>query len=136
MAIKKISDELVNEVKQALKQNPKVIAAYVLGSVIENRDVAGSDFDLAVIVKNSQITTYENIHKLLGRINFPRDLDLSVVDKKSSPLFLFQVISKGEKIYEKSNKEVVGFESFVMKNYYDTAHMRNIYNSYLKSAFA
>ena len=69
-------------------------------------------------------------------IDFPKDLDLSVVDKNSSPLFLFQIVSTGQCIYQSSEKEKVSFEAFTLGNYYDTAHLRKIYYSYLKDKFS
>ncbi len=131
-----ISDELINKIKQALGREPRIIGGYVVGSVIRGRETAGSDFDLAVAVDNKKMLDENEIYDLIREINFPKDLDLSVVDQNSSPLFLFQIISKGQRIYERNSTDVVAFEAFTLHNYYDTQHLRNIYYESLKPKFS
>lgn len=130
-----IDKRLVAQIKKALSKEPRIRLAYVLGSVVSGRERADSDFDLAVVIDDVTKIEFEQIYKLLAHLSFPKDLDLSIVDKNSSPLFLFQITSTGRCIYRKSDNEKVAFESFVMKNYYDSAHLRNIYSSYLKERF-
>lgn len=130
-----IDKKLIFQIQKALSKEPKIKLAYVLGSVISGREKAESDFDLAVVVKDAVKISHDQIYQLIADLNFPKDLDLSIVDKNSSPLFLFQITSTGKCIYQKSNEEKVVFESFVMENYYDTHHLRNIYSSYLRERF-
>lgn len=130
-----LNKKLASQIKDSLSKEPKIKLAYVLGSVVSGRERADSDFDLAVVVDDKAKISYDQVYKLVSRLGFPKSLDLSIVDKSSSPLFLFQITSTGRCIYKKSDKEKVSFESFVMKNYYDSAHLRNIYSSYLKERF-
>ena len=130
-----IKQKLQQSITTAFGRRPEILAAYVLGSVVSGKAVKESDFDLAVVVDNKKNLSFEKIYDLISSISFPRNLDLSVVDKSSSPLFLFQMISKGKKIYIRDHQEIVAFEAFVLHNYYDTQHMRNIYYSYLKEKF-
>lgn len=130
-----IDEKPVNQIREALSKEPKVKLAYVLGSVVSGRSVKESDFDLCLAVDDKSKVDYEGIYRLISHIQFPKDLDLSIVDKNSSPLFLFQIISTGECVFQKSDQEKINFEAFVLKNYYDTAHLRNIYFSYLKEKF-
>lgn len=123
------------QIEQALSDKPEILGAYVLGSIVSGKTHKESDFDLAVVVNNKEKITDNQIYDLLFHIKFPKDLDLSVIDKSSSPLFLFQVISRGKCIYFRSKNEQVEFEGFVAKNYYDTAHIRNIYYSTLHHKF-
>lgn len=134
--ISMIDDKLISQIDISLSKEPKVKLAYILGSVISGRVKTGSDFDLAVVVESSDKTDYKHIYKLVSDIDFPKDLDLSIVDKNSSPLFLFQIISTGQCIYQRSQEEKVSFEACTLKNYYDTAHLRKIYYSYLKDKFS
>ncbi len=127
---------MISQIDTSLSKEPKIKLAYVLGSVISGRAKTDSDFDLAIIVDNASKIDYEYIHTLISDINFPKDLDLSVVDKNSSPLFLFQIVSTGQCIYQRSEKEKIAFEAFTLGNYYDTAHLRKIYYSYLKDKFS
>ncbi|MBI3558842.1 nucleotidyltransferase domain-containing protein, partial [Candidatus Gottesmanbacteria bacterium] len=125
-----------SKIKQALEKEPRVIGAYVVGSVVQGQETAESDFDLAVVVDNKKMLDENKVYNLTKDINFPKDLDLSVVDQSSSPLFLFQIISKGQRIYEKNSADVVAFEAFTLHNYYDTQHLRNIYYESLKPKFS
>lgn len=135
LKLSSMQDTLYSEISTALAKEPQVIAVYVIGSTVSGNSTSGSDFDLAVIVKNRTKVSDDRIYDLLQDISFPRNLDLSVVDKSFSPLFLFQIISKGKRIYEKSDKSAADFESFVMHNYYDTQHIRNIYFGGLANKF-
>lgn len=130
-----VDEKLILGIQQALSQEPRIKMAYVSGSVVGGRVKPESDFDLAVVVDDTAKINYDQIYQKISHLEFPKDLDLSVVDKNSSPLFLFQITSTGKCVYQKSDKEKIAFESFAMKNYYDTAHLRNIYSSYLKERF-
>lgn len=130
-----IDEKLIFGIQKALSREPKIKMAYVLGSAVSGRTKTNSDFDLAVVVDNVGKVNYNQIYQLISSFEFPQDLDLSLVDKKSSPLFLFQITSTGRCIYQKSDTERIIFEAYAMKNYYDTEHLRNIYSSYLKERF-
>lgn len=131
-----ITNELVAKIKQALEKEPRVIGAYVVGSIVHGRETRESDFDLAVIVNNKKALDENKVYGLIKDINFPKDLDLSIVDQSSSPLFLFQIISRGQRIYERNKIDIMAFEAFVLHNYYDTQHLRNIYYESLKPKFS
>lgn len=111
------------------------MAAYVLGSVAQGYAGSESDFDLAVVVDRLRLTSYDQVYEGIRHLEFPKNLDLAVVDTASSPLFLFQMIKTGERVYSRLDKESVELESFIMKNYYDTEHLRSIYDSYLSQKF-
>lgn len=130
-----IDNKLSSQIHKALSKEPKVKLAYVLGSVVSGRAGVESDFDLAVTVDNKEKIDFNYIYSLISNIRFPKNLDLSIIDKNSSPIFLFQVISTGRCIYQRSEEERISFEAYVLKNYYDTAHLRKIYYSYLKDKF-
>ncbi|MDP3974091.1 MAG: nucleotidyltransferase domain-containing protein [Candidatus Daviesbacteria bacterium] len=130
-----VDKNLILQISQALVKEPKIKLAYVLGSVVSGKLKLDSDFDLAIVVDNKDKIDFKFVYSLISHIKFPKNLDLSIVDKNSSPLFLFQIASTGECIYRQSEEEKVAFEAFVLKNYYDTAHMRSIYYSYLKDKF-
>lgn len=130
-----LDPNLISQVKKCLSVSPKIISAYVLGSSVTGRTGENSDFDLAIVVEEKRDITQDQVYNLISKIRFPKDLDLSLVDKNSSPIFLFQIISTGMCIYQRSQNEKVDFEAFVLRKYYDTQHIRNIYYSYLKSKF-
>lgn len=130
-----INQRLVTQINNALSKEPRIKLAYILGSAVSGRAREGSDFDLAVVVDDEGEAGYKKIYSLVADIQFPGDLDLSVVDGSCSPLFLFEIISTGSCVYRKSEEIKTFFEAFVLKNYYDNAHIRKIYHSYLKDKF-
>lgn len=129
------NNHLNDQIVQSLRKNLTVIAAYGIGSFSQGSAGSESDFDLAVVVDKKQPDSLDTVYELLKDIQFPKTLDLSVIDRASSPLFLFQVVSKGERMYERNRRDVMLFEAFVLHNYYDTAHLRAIYAGYLKQKF-
>lgn len=129
-------DEMYQTAATALAKDPRILAAYVIGSTARGQAGAESDFDLVVVVRNTHSFSEDGVYELIRHISFPRDLDLSVVDACSSPLFLFQIVNHGTMIYEVSRKERVRFEAYALHTYYDSAHMRSIYASYLPERFS
>ncbi|KKR78293.1 MAG: hypothetical protein UU23_C0001G0057 [Candidatus Curtissbacteria bacterium GW2011_GWA1_40_9] len=130
------NNKLYDQIKTIFKKEPEILTAYVIGSTVTKKTTAESDFDLVVVVRNKRIMDSNKVYELVKHLNFPKDLDLSTVDKTSSPIFLFQIITKGELIYEKSRRDKNNFEAFTIHNYYDTAYIRNTYNKFLKDKLA
>lgn len=127
------SNKLYAKISAIFKKEQGILAAYVIGSTVTGRTRTESDFDLVVVVRDKKIMDLNKVYELIRHLNFPRDLDLSVLDRSSSPIFLFQTITKGKRIYEKEKQDINNFEAFVLHNYYDTAHIRNTYQKYLKA---
>lgn len=127
---------LYQSIAETLGKDPRILAAYVIGSIARGEAGPESDFDLAVVVRNTRFLSEDGVYELIRHITFPRNLDLSVVDTRSSPLFLFQIARSGVVIYEASREERVRFEAYALHAYYDSAHMRAIYGSYLPERFA
>ena len=117
---------------QLLKQYPGIIAAYLIGSVAEGRERQDSDLDIALLVeKNFDLnlfgSLYQKINSLVGHPN----LDLRIViPEKTDPLFLFQLLG-GKLLYARNQKELISLEVKIMKLYYDSQHLRNIFHYYL-----
>lgn len=133
---KPISDDLIMQIQSRAGKDANILAVYLFGSMPKGYAGHESDFDLAVVVDKKKPDSQDSIYELLKDIQFPKNLDLSVVDRASSPLFLFQVVSKGKRIYERDRSNMVQFEAFVLHNYYDTVHLRAIYARQLKKKFS
>lgn len=129
-------DKIYQSIAAALAKDPRIFAAYVIGSTARGETGPESDFDLAVVVSDTRSLSEDGVYELIHHISFPRDLDLSVVDRRSSPLFLFHITRDGRLIYEASHGERVRFEAYAIHAYYDSAHMRSIYGSYLPERFS
>lgn len=95
--------------------------AYLFGSRTKGSHSHGSDYDVAVLFGRD----YDL--RELGRIAIrlskslrvaPERVDMSALD--DAPVdFAFKVISEGEAIYTRRDKERVGYECEVMKTYLD-----------------
>lgn len=133
---KHISDDLIRQIQNRTGKEANILAVYLFGSLPKGHASHESDFDLAVVVDKKQPNSQDSIYELIKGIQFPKNLDLSVVDRASSPLFLFQVVGKGQRIYERNRSDRVQFEAFVLHNYYDTVHLRAIYERHLKKKFS
>ena len=131
--MKILDSKTIERVQKILARQPNILAAYLFGSQVAGFANKKSDLDLAVVVQDKKRLNEFDLLELLNEVRFPRDLDISVVDRTSSPLFLFEIISGGNRIYEK-NGEAAAFEARVLNSYYDTRHLRNIYKIYLKEA--
>jgi len=127
-----MKNDLYSQIQKALKASSEILAAYVIGSTVSKRFTSESDFDLVVVAQNREAVGNDKVYELIRDIKFPRNLDLSVVDKSSSPIFLYQTVAKGERIYVKEKSQADNFEAFVLHNYYDTSHLRNIYDKHLR----
>lgn len=130
-----VDRNLILQIREALQKVPYILAAYVIGSSTTDVFTKESDFDIVIVMENRDTASVDVVYKLLSHIHYPRDLDLSIVDSHSSPLFLFQIVSTGDRIYSRSEVEAAYFEANVLKTYYDTSHLRNIYFSYLRNKF-
>lgn len=126
----KLPISLIKELKRA-----NVIALYLHGSKVKGTALPDSDSDIAVVVPDlKKVDKLELMTKTAGQLPF-KDPDVRVVDSNSSPVFLFSIIKYGKILYEENRQETISFESFVMKNYYYTQRIRDIYRNYIYSSF-
>lgn len=124
-----INKSVINQIVQKF---PEVKGVYVIGSFIRNQQRKDSDFDLVVIVDKVPLERLRNIFNEFNSQLKIENLDLRIViPEETDPLFLFEIV-KGKPLYFRSEKARVEFETRVLKLYYDTQHLRNIYNFYLK----
>lgn len=114
---------------------PSILVAYFYGSQITGYTNSQSDLDLAVVTATPESIKYEELYFQISQIIKEREVDLRIVTPKSTPTYLFQVLKNGQRIYQRQELERVRFESQVMRDFYDAAHIRDIYDLYLKQAF-
>lgn len=131
-----MNTDLISQLVDILRQNKAVLGVYFIGSSAHRKTRKESDFDLAVLVDDRRLLNEDKVYELIRNLSFPKDLDLSVVDSKSSPLFLFEMVSRGQRIFTRSEEEIAAFAAYVLHKYYDTNHIRKIYYSYLKDKFS
>lgn len=128
--------KIISSIQKTLQKESLILACYIFGSYVKGIHNKESDIDIAVVVENKKLITENSAYELLKNVPFPKNPDISVVDKTSSPLFLFQIIKYGTRVYTKDEKRIRDFETYVLKYYYDTQHLRNIYSYYLKEKFS
>ncbi len=122
-------------IKKYFTNQPQVVAVYLYGSRVANYNNNNSDLDIAVVVKNTNGIDYGEFSLQVNQMFPDYETDLRIITKDTSPTFIFQVIKNNQCIYQKSDREKVQFESRALSDYYDGAHLRDIYDSYLKSYF-
>lgn len=118
--------------KKILGKYPSVTAAYLIGSVAEKRERADSDLDIVLLVdKNFDPRSFGLLYKEInGLIQHP-NLDLRIaIPQNTDPLFLFQLL-KGKLLFARNQEERIRLETKIMKFYYDSQYLRNIFHHYL-----
>lgn len=128
--------QLFSDTKKTFSDLP-VKACYLYGSYAEKTANEQSDYDLAVFAEDKSNI---NVRDLLKKINmgfkYPEKLHLSLVNlNSSSPLYLYQIIKKGQLVYEKSLNEHVSLESYIMRLYFDDQQRQEIYYQRLKDSY-
>ena len=131
---KPISDDLIRQIQSRAIKEPNILSVYLFGSLPKGYAGRESDLDLAVVVGDRRIINTDDIFDVFLPITFPKEADISVVDKQSSPLLLYEIVSGGKRIYTKSMDLANTFEAYALDTYYDTHHLRNIYRMYLKES--
>ncbi len=135
--MKVLNDNVIKKIQKILAKQPNVIAAYLFGSAARGQTHPKSDVDIGVVLKDEESLSFGELVSLMAMIdevvpNFK--VDVRPIVKRSSPLFVFNVIKEGKPIYIKSEKEKVKFEVAALKRFYDTQHLRDVYYSYLVKA--
>jgi predicted nucleotidyltransferase len=118
----------------------EVLLAYIFGSYLDKSKLRFDDIDIAVLVRQERIDTlnkkmpygYEAamITELSHLLKYPA-VDLAVLNL-GSPLLQHQVITRGKLIFCRSELERIRFETYALRRYADTMHLRKIKRSYMK----
>lgn len=128
------NNNFIEQIKKAARKDPNILTVYFFGSRQKGYANKESDLDIAIVVEDRKTVNFEKISQVFLPVKFPQNADISVVDKYSSPLFLYEIISGGKKIYVKNMSLTNVFEAYILQTYYDTHHLRNIYRNYLKES--
>lgn len=118
-------------------KNLPVKACYLYGSQTGKYTDEKSDYDLAVFVEDKNKLSYRDLLSKIGA-NFinQEKLHLTVVDlTHTSPILLFQIISKGRLIYEAIPEKQIKLEADIMKIYFDDKHRQQVYYQQLKKQY-
>ena len=130
-----ISKDKLGQLRNMFKKQQNVVAVYVYGSRLKGYSTAKSDLDLAVVVDDVDKINYQSLYLKINQLFKKIEIDLRIVTAKSSPTYLFQVLKSGQCVYQRDEIEKVQFETKALKDFYDSQHLRDIYDRYLRQAF-
>lgn len=130
-----ISKEKIGQLEKIFIKQQNVVAAYVYGSRIKGYANVKSDLDLAIVVDDVDRINYQDLYLKINQIFSKLEIDLRIVTSSSSPIYLLQILKSGKCIYQRDELEKVNFETKALKDFYDSQHIRDIYDHYLKQSF-
>ncbi|MBK8904510.1 MAG: hypothetical protein IPM53_25250 [Anaerolineaceae bacterium] len=112
------------EVQSALRRlstlfcETDVILVYLFGSLVEGK--AGNDVDLAIWAE--QTPAFKFREELVTFLGTER---VDIVDlRRTSPAFCFEIIRTGQILYAANDESRLQFELKVVREYHDTAYLR------------
>lgn len=130
-----ISKDKIRHLKEVFREQQSVVAVYVYGSRLRAYSNVKSDLDLAVVVDDFNKIDYKDLYLKINQIFKELEIDLRIVTPTSSPTYLLQILKTGECVYQKGQVERVNFETKALKDFYDSKHIRDIYDHYLRQSF-
>lgn len=129
-----VSDIVVEKISRYFAQKEDVVAVYLFGSTVKNKERTESDLDLAVLFKE-ETEPYERFEAKLQIANeLEEDVKtkIDIVDLRSADLFFIHQVMKNKKIlFERDTYGRVSFEVEYRKRFFD--HMP-IYEQYHRQA--
>ncbi len=125
----------LENLQKYLKEQLEVVAAYFYGSRVSGYHKEKSDLDLAIVVDEVTKVDYLQLYPVVSKVFPDFEVDLRIVDQDSQPSFLFEVLKNGKCIYKRNEPDRVRFETKAMIDFYDSAHIRDIYDHYLTKYF-
>lgn len=129
-----LSDDQKTRVTNFLKGNSQIIAGYLFGSRVSEKNYASSDLDLGILCFSKQGFSPIELGLGIDKIIDNYEADVRVADLSDDPVFLMQVIN-GVVIYQKNSYERTDLETRILFSYEDTKHLREIKNFYLENSF-
>jgi uncharacterized protein len=131
----RVESDLVAGLREFLAELPQVKFAYLFGSHARGSAGPLSDVDIAVYLDGRlnefdyRLTLIESLARKV------RSDDLDVIALNSAPVLLaFDVIRDGIVLKDDRSRRVI-FEAKVIRDYLDTAHLREVQCQYLKERF-
>ena len=123
-------------IQSTLKRLPELLSAtdvrlvYLFGSLAKGK--MGNDVDLAILTKNSPPYSFRD--ELTAFFGTER---LDIVDlNRASPAFCFEIIRSGRLLYAADQEVQLQFELGVVRQYHDTAYLRQKQEEVLRRRLA
>jgi predicted nucleotidyltransferase len=132
-----MSDKLkinIKALQTLLKKERSIVAVYLFGSYSKGNHTKSSDIDIGVLCDNKSDLDILALSLKIGGLINPKLTDVTIVDTKSQPLLLSEIIN-GKVIYENSVDKRVKSESEILRLVEDFKHLQNIKTYYLNQSF-
>ena len=108
-----------------------IVAVYLYGSARKGVTNKRSDIDFGILFDDG-VDVYHRLGEIYSQLpDLQLEPDVRDLNLDYSPVYLLNVI-QGELIYERDERKRVNFEVTVMKQFYDTEHLRNTNLEYMR----
>lgn len=118
-------------IKKILEERKEILVAYLYGSTVKGYKGKGSDLDVGLLLKKDFKAEALYPFRIAGEIKekcgFDEEVDVRILNGMPYR-FLNQVIRDGEVIMSADERERIGFETSVLKNYIDLKHFHEQYD--------
>ncbi len=115
---------LADAIARILEKHPEIAAAWLFGSEARGEARAGSDLDIALLLRARGKTALD-CHRLLGLLAAElesvapgRPIDLVLLEPQG-PVFCHRVLSEGSLVYDADPDRRIDFESDTYVRYFD-----------------
>jgi predicted nucleotidyltransferase len=115
-----------------------VILAYIFGSVAKRKENELSDLDIAVffdkkITEGEQGKKETNLSFKIGKLFGIDRVDVVGLNNINNPLFLYNIVLNGQAILVKNQRLKSSLERRALREYEDTAYLRNVSSKIMHS---
>jgi uncharacterized protein len=121
---------LIEEIRNLLEQEERVLFCYLFGSQAAGTSIAKSDIDVGVFLDNKKVTDFSGERlKLIESISrtVKKDVDVVILNT-AAPFLRYVVLREGKIIFERSESERVDFELKATNDYFDFKPVLEKYN--------
>jgi len=114
-------------ITDALRKDSTVEFAYLFGSRATGGAAEGSDWDIAVFYRNDRKVSRWRRFYLEAELSsvLGAEVQLTVLNDLSSPLFPFEIISKGILLIDRNPERRLVFETRGIAAYHDWQYFQN-----------
>jgi uncharacterized protein YutE (UPF0331/DUF86 family)/predicted nucleotidyltransferase len=119
-----IKEEIMVRLRQALKRDENVLLAYLFGSRSKGKASPLSDYDLAILLKDSSLPAFAKVLSAISEALRVNEDKVDVLNLAKAPMYLkAKVLSEGVKIIDKGYEDKLKLE--VNIKYPEIAHQTN-----------
>lgn len=128
----KLNEADIKKIQDYFATQKDVVAVYLYGSFYKETTHSRSDIDIAVLFEDK--VDYHRLGQIssdLSAFKLPAEPEVRDINLNLSPVFLLNVI-QGKLIFTSDEKKKNVFEVAVLRQYYDTQHLRDIKYYYMQ----